>query len=80
MNKRAILTINPGSTSTKIAVFHSNDVVFLKNIKHSAADLASFENIIDQFQFRKDVILEELCDAQYRYPQAAGHRWARRTC
>lgn len=64
MNKRAILTINPGSTSTKIAVFHSNDVVFLKNIKHSAADLASFDNIIDQFQFRKDVILEELCDAR----------------
>jgi butyrate kinase len=55
-----ILTINPGSTSTKIAVFYSNDLAFLKNIKHATEELDKFNNIIDQFEFRKNVIIQEL--------------------
>ena len=55
-----ILTINPGSTSTKIAVFYSNDLGFLKNIKHPTEDLDKFPSIIDQFEFRKHVIIREL--------------------
>lgn len=60
MPKRVILAINPGSTSTKIAVFHSNDLVFLKNIRHPTEELDKFNSIIDQFQFRKDVVVREL--------------------
>lgn len=58
-----ILAINPGSTSTKIAVFCGEENVFLKNIKHSAEELVGFEKIADQFEFRKAIILKELKDA-----------------
>lgn len=55
-----ILAINPGSTSTKIAVFENLRPVFQKSLKHSSADLEPFSQITDQFKFRKDAILREL--------------------
>lgn len=55
-----ILVINPGSTSTKVAIFNDKECVFKKNIKHQVEDLAHFERISDQLDFRKDVILNEL--------------------
>lgn len=58
-----ILVINPGSTSTKIAVFEEEKPVFLKNIRHAAEELARFEKVADQFQFRKDLIMKVLEDA-----------------
>ncbi|MCD4772885.1 MAG: butyrate kinase [Bacteroidales bacterium] len=60
MEINRILVINPGSTSTKIAVFQNKEPIFIKNIKHSAKDLAKFEKISDQFQFRKKIIINEL--------------------
>ncbi|MDR2978924.1 MAG: butyrate kinase, partial [Bacteroidales bacterium] len=59
MGKR-VLAINPGSTSTKIAIFDGENQMFIKNIKHSAEELANFKSIVDQYDFRKQVILEEL--------------------
>lgn len=59
-NKHKILVINPGSTSTKIAVFENEEAVFLKNIKHSAEELKPFNSITEQYAFRKEKILEEL--------------------
>lgn len=58
-----ILAINPGSTSTKIAVYKDYDPVFVKTIRHSAQELEGFEKITDQFHFRKDIILKELEEA-----------------
>ena len=58
MSKKIILTINPGSTSTKIALYSSNDIIFLKNIPHSFDDLNNYARISDQFKFRKDIILK----------------------
>lgn len=55
-----ILAINPGSTSTKIAVFANTSPVFIQTIRHSAEELAPFEMVTDQFNFRKDLILNEL--------------------
>lgn len=66
METRRILAINPGSTSTKIAVYQGDKSVFLKNIKHSNEELAQFENISDQFEFRKDIIMRELVDAEIK--------------
>ncbi|MCX7862283.1 MAG: butyrate kinase [Bacteroidales bacterium] len=63
MNSFRILAINPGSTSTKIAVFEDNKAVFTKNIKHKAEDLAPFPKLIDQYSYRKDIILQELKEA-----------------
>ncbi|MDA3839099.1 MAG: butyrate kinase [Candidatus Delongbacteria bacterium] len=64
MDEQRILAINPGSTSTKIAVYAASKLLFLKNIKHSVEDLAGFEVITDQFDFRKAVILKELKEAE----------------
>lgn len=58
--KNRILAINPGSTSTKIAIFDGEEEKFVKTIKHSAEELARFDTIADQYEFRKHVVLEEL--------------------
>ncbi|MCX7697544.1 MAG: butyrate kinase [Bacteroidales bacterium] len=64
MENQLILVINPGSTSTKIAVFNINgDKLLLTNIKHSVEELAPFPTITDQYEFRKKVILETLRNA-----------------
>ncbi len=55
-----VLIINPGSTSTKIAVFENEKEIYLKNIKHPSQKIAEFEKIAEQFHFRKDTILVEL--------------------
>ncbi len=55
-----IIAINPGSTSTKIAVYKNNLCVFEENIKHSNEELAPYEKITDQFEFRKNVIIARL--------------------
>jgi len=60
MSKRNILTINPGSTSTKIAVFKSNELVFTTNIKHPAEEIEKYEKISDQYEYRKNIIVKEL--------------------
>ncbi|HPE58179.1 MAG TPA: butyrate kinase [Bacteroidales bacterium] len=62
-NKAWILAINPGSTSTKIAVYDGESPLFLKNIKHSQDQLAQFQKITDQFQFRKGLIIKQLEEA-----------------
>ncbi len=60
MSSEKILVINPGSTSTKIAIYYESKIIFLKNIKHSATELSEFEHITDQYGFRKNVIFNEL--------------------
>lgn len=52
-----ILVINPGSTSTKIAVYDDDVQVFVEGIDHDKADLAAFAEIFDQFEYRRDLIL-----------------------
>lgn len=51
-----ILVINPGSTSTKIAVYEDTTPIFQETLRHSAQELAPYAHILDQYQFRKDVI------------------------
>lgn len=58
-----ILAINPGSTSTKIAVYHNIKPVFLKNIQHPKEKLQKFTKVTDQFEYRKESILNELTNA-----------------
>lgn len=63
MEKYKILAINPGSTSTKIAVFENEELIYEKTLRHSSEEINKYENISDQFKFRKDVIEEALKDA-----------------
>lgn len=59
-----IITINPGSTSTKIGVFQNENPIFLKNIQHDPSELEKFERITDQFQYRKELIEKQLESAE----------------
>ncbi len=52
-----ILVINPGSTSTKVALFEGETPLFQETIRHDAADLAPFAHIADQYAFRRDSVL-----------------------
>jgi butyrate kinase len=64
-----ILVINPGSTSTKIAIYHNTKPTFLKSIHHEAAELGKFQRIVDQYKFRKEIIIRELKDSHIEIEQ-----------
>ena len=51
-----ILAINPGSTSTKIAVYEDEKPLLVQNLRHSVEELSHFPRIIDQFEFRKNLV------------------------
>jgi len=55
-----ILVINPGSTSTKVALFSNEQLLFDKKIEHSSEELYVFHKIIDQYEFRLGIILNFL--------------------
>ncbi|MDR0972318.1 MAG: butyrate kinase [Bacteroidales bacterium] len=63
--KKLILAINPGSTSTKIAVYDANEQLFITTIRHSAEELAPYEKVAQQYEFRKGLILEEVSKANF---------------
>ncbi len=55
-----ILTINPGSTSTKIGVFRNDECLFEINVSHSPKQLEEYSNIWDQYTFRKLELISAL--------------------
>lgn len=57
-----ILAINPGSTSTKFAVYQDTECILKKTIRHPLEQLLRYKNIIDQFGFRKGLIIEALVE------------------
>jgi butyrate kinase len=59
-----ILAINPGSTSTKIAIYKNEELIYKKSIRHSTEIINSFDKIYDQYDFRKSAILDTLKEAK----------------
>lgn len=55
-----ILVINPGSTSTKVAVFENLDLLVKKTIRHTAKSLKKFNDLVDQIDMRKKVVIDFL--------------------
>ncbi len=55
-----ILAINPGSTSTKIAVYEDLKPIFVETIRHNVEELEIFQTITDQYNFRKDFIVSAI--------------------
>ena len=53
-----ILVLNPGSTSTKIAVFDGEMPLFTESLTHSAEDLAPFDRVVEQYDFRRRLVLD----------------------
>jgi butyrate kinase len=56
-NKDYILVINPGSTSTKIALYSEKQCLAVSNLSHSLDDIKKYEKIYDQKDMRTNVIL-----------------------
>lgn len=55
-----ILVINPGSTSTKVAIYEDNEQLDLFSVRHSVEKLIQFPHVIDQFDFRYKLIMSTL--------------------
>ncbi|MGX8797267.1 butyrate kinase [Fusibacter sp. JL298sf-3] len=62
MENYRILAINPGSTSTKIAIYDNEKEVFETTLRHSNEEIEQYDKIADQYDFRKDVILKVLSE------------------
>lgn len=60
MKPYKIFVINPGSTSTKIAMFEGDKQLFSVNVSHDAAKLKEYKEIADQLPFRFETIMSEL--------------------
>ncbi len=58
--KETILAINPGSTSTKIAIYEGTEQKYQTNLTHSTEELEKFPTIASQFEFRREAIRENL--------------------
>lgn len=62
INNKTILIINPGSTSTKVGVFSAGEMKINVSAKHDDAELRKFATIWDQYDFRRDAVLQVLQD------------------
>lgn len=59
------LIINPGSTSTKIGVFEDETLLFEETLRHSTEEIASYASIVDQKDFRKNIIVNLLREKDF---------------
>ena len=59
------LIINPGSTSTKIGVFEDETLLFEETLRHSTEEIARYASIVDQKDFRKQIITDLLSEKQF---------------
>jgi len=60
MAEHLILVINPGSTSTKFALFEEETLLFDRTLTHTVEEISGYKNVTDQFEFRKNLIMKEL--------------------
>lgn len=64
MEPYIILAINPGSTSTKIAVYENTRKLFDASLAHDDRELSRYARVIDQFDMRKECVLKALAENQ----------------
>lgn len=60
MSRKYILAINPGSTSTKVALYNGREKVFINKIEHPSDEIDKYHNIIDQYDYRLNLIVDWL--------------------
>jgi butyrate kinase (EC 2.7.2.7) len=60
-----LLIINPGSTSTKIGVYEDEKPVLIETLRHQTEEIEKYETVADQFEFRKEVILNVLKEKNF---------------
>ena len=57
-DEHLILVINPGSTSTKVAVYRDTEPLFVETLYHDAEELAAFSRIAEQHEMRRSSVAE----------------------
>ncbi len=62
MEKYRVLAINPGSTSTKIALYDNEEEIFKQNLTHEAEKLEEFKDISEQLPYRMQMVKEALSE------------------
>ncbi|NMA93620.1 MAG: butyrate kinase [Clostridiales bacterium] len=60
-----VFVINPGATSTKIAVFEESEQLARLTIEHPAQELVKFEKIIDQRKYRRELVLDGMKESGF---------------
>ncbi len=60
MENNLILAVNPGSTSTKFALFKGEEVLFEMTLRHEKDEIERYDKMTDQFSFRKNMIVDAL--------------------
>ena len=55
-----LLILNPGSTSTKLSVFEDETPLFTESIVHTPEELAPYEHVAEQYEFRRDLVVKTL--------------------
>ena len=65
------MAINPGSTSTKIAIYENKKEIFEKTLRHTNEELAPFVNISEQLEFRRKVILDAVSESGVKLEELA---------
>lgn len=60
-----ILAINPGSTSTKIALYENDKEIFCKTLDHPVEEVEKYSKVADQFDMRKEIVLSFLKENGY---------------
>lgn len=64
-----LLVINPGGTSTKVAVYEDKKEVLKKNITHTGEDLKQFPHVFDEYEYRKNMIVDVLKEESFSLDQ-----------
>ena len=66
------LILNPGSTSTKIAIFQSEKMIFSKSIRHPQEELEKFATIMDQKDYRSQAVMDTCSEEKIDFAEIAG--------
>ncbi len=66
-----ILSLKTAIKNTRLSVHSNREQVFLINIKHTQEELAAFKTVMDQFEFRKEAVLNELQKADIDFNEIA---------
>lgn len=59
-----ILAINPGSTSTKIALYDGGEVLFEQTLRHSVEEIAKYQSVYEQLDWRRGLIMDVIEEQQ----------------
>lgn len=69
--RKYTLVINPGATSTKFSIYEGENELFTENIKHPIEEIQQFREVADQFNYRKDAIMQKVHEQGYKDDEIA---------